>query len=182
MENNYKKIITDKEIVANFYKKHAAHVTHVAVAHSTFHPCNATPVQIDAMLYQFAKQLWHFTNCFGQALYGAKAMRKSDLYLPLYLITMEGAHASALPKDTIHAHFALGNLPSELSVAELKQTFSDCWLRKANIANDDIWFEPVSALGPQGWLDYITKEIKRSNMATQNLALCRIPKLALAVA
>ena len=182
MKNNYNKIITEKEIVADFYKEYSAHITHVAVAHSTFHPCNKTQSQIDAMLYQFEKQLMHFTNCFGQALYRAKSMRQRDLYMPLYLITIEGAHASALPEKTIHAHFALGNLPSELSVAELKQKFTDCWVRKANMANDDIWFESVSALGPQGWLDYITKEIKRRNMATQNLALCRIPKLALAVA
>jgi len=171
-----------KKIITDFFNQYSAHITHVAVAHSDLHPCNGTQAQLDSMTAAFQKQLRHFTRCYGQALYGAKALRKPELYMPLYLITIEGAHTSALAKDTIHAHFALGNLPAELGVDELKQKFFDCWVRKTGIANSDIWFQPVSAFGQQGWNDYITKECKRGNMEAWDADNSWIPHAALAVA
>jgi hypothetical protein len=171
-----------KKIITDFFDQYSAHITHVAVAHSSLHPHNATQAQIDSMLATFQQQLRHFTNYFSQAVHGKKAQRKPYLYKPLYLITIEGAHASALAHETIHAHFALGNLPSELSVDELKQIFTECWVEKAKIANDDIWFQPVYAYGPQGWNDYITKEIKRGNMEAWDMDNSWIPHAALAKA
>ena len=171
-----------KKIITDFFDQYSANITHVAVAHSTLHPHNATQAEIDSMLATFKQQLRHFTNCFGQAVHGKKAQRKPLLYRPLYLITIEGAHASALAHDTIHANFALGNLPSDLSVDELKQKFTECWVRKAKIANDDIWFQPVSALGPEGWNDYIIKEFKRGNMEAWDVENSWIPHAALAIA
>ena len=138
----------DKLVLTQHFQKYSPYVTHVAVAHSSFHPYNATDRKIGAMLEEFQnKQLRHFVRRFGQALYQAKALRKPDEFMPLMFITIEGARASALPEHTIHANFALGNIPALLSVAELKDIFTECWVEKTRIANNDIWLDQVSALG-----------------------------------
>lgn len=172
----------DKLILTQYFEKYARYVTHVAVAHSSFHPCNATDRQIEAMLREFQdKQLRHFIRRFGQALYQAKALRKPERYMPLIFTTIEGARASALPEQTIHANFALGHLPAHLGVAELKDRFTECWVEKARIANNDIWLDQVSALGPENWFSYITKEAERGNGSTWDFENSWIPHQALAL-
>lgn len=175
-------MVNDKLILTQYFEKYSPYVTHVAVAHSSFHPYNATDRQIEAMLRDFKdKQLRHFVRCFGQALYQAKSLRKPELYMPLMFVTIEGARASALPEQTIHANFALGHIPAHLSVAELKDIFAECWVEKTRIDNNDIWLDQVSALGPENWFSYITKEAERGNLATWDFENSWIPHAALAL-
>lgn len=119
-------------------------------------------------------------NFFSQFLRGAKANRKQQEFSPLILTSIEGVEDKHIKAHTIHFHFALGNIPSVLTTDEIRQVFRHCWVDMAGQSDRGLWLEEAYKQGAQGWINYITKEAERGNVATWDFENTRIPHIALA--
>ena len=155
------------------------HISHIAVGHTFFRPYEKSNQQIAKYVEIAHKQCRFFRNRFNQFLYGAKAHRKPLLYQPLLITTIEGTNDINDRSQTIHFNFALGNIPDELTTEELRQVFTDCWIR-AGLNDKALWLREAGSLNDnQGWLKYITKEAETGNLETWDFENTQIPYLAL---
>jgi hypothetical protein len=166
-------------VIRDFLNSYSSHITYIAVAHTNFHTFNCNDKEIAQMVLQAKKQCRYFRNCFNQFLYQAKAHRKPNLYQPLMLTTIEGTKDVAKRANTIHFHFALGNIPACLSTEELKQIFEHCWVDKAKVGSREIWLEPARQNEEGAWLNYITKELTRGDIDAWDFENSQIPHAAL---
>lgn len=167
--------------IKNFILQYSNHVSHVAVAHTDFHTFNCNDKQIEQMVREARKNCRHFRNCFNQFLYQAKSKRKPELFQPLMITTIEGARDTGSRANTIHFHFALGNIPDCLSAEELRQVFEHCWIEKAGMGSRDIWLQPARQQEASAWLSYITKELTRDNIDAWDFENSQIPHQALQI-
>lgn len=156
------------------------HVTHCAVGHTKLHTYHCTPRQLVAMEADAKQGCRKALNAFSQFLRGAKANRKQQEYSPLVITTLEGVTDTGVKAHTIHYHFALGNIPSVLTTDELRQVFRHCWVDIAGLSSKGLWLAEAYEDNAQGWINYITKEAERGNVATWDFENTRIPHIALA--
>lgn len=165
--------------IRSFLNGYSKHITHWAVAHTTFHTYKATDRQIMSMRTEAQKKCRHFRRTFSQSLYQAKALRKPSLYSPLLLTTIEGAFESYSSQNTIHFNFAIGNIPPGIDMNELRKVFEHCWVRKAGLSGERLWIEQATPENNIKWLSYITKEAERGNADTWDFENTQIPHQAL---
>ena len=166
--------------IRNFLHTQQQHITHWAVAHTHFHTYNCTHAEAERMAHLARAKCRFFRRCFSQFLYGAKAHRKPLQYQPLLLTSIEGVHTSTQTSHTIHFNFALGNIPTAITTAELFEVFAHCWVDKAQLSSKGIWLQSAQSHHNTQWLNYITKEAEKGNTDTWDFENTQIPYVALA--
>ncbi|MBA4342524.1 MAG: hypothetical protein C0423_10275 [Methylibium sp.] len=163
--------------IAEFLSQQAQHVTHIAVAHTACMTYGLTAMQMEGAIAKAKRDCRHFRNCLNSRLYGPRARRKPQLFQPLIIATLEGSLVTSDPHLTLHYNFSFGNLPSELSDAELYGEVRDCWVNKAG-QRDDICFQSVAGntSAAQGWIGYSLKEAQaRGNTEVWDFENTQIP-------
>lgn len=168
------------EIISDFLDQQSHRITHAAVAHTRYKTFERTDSGMARIVELAKNDCAHFRNCFNRALYGRKAMKQPDLYQPLLVATLEGSLTNTDRNLTLHYNFSFGNLPVDLSDAEVKAILRECWVGRTG-QRDDIWFERVSADpgAASGWLSYSMKEAReKGNMAVWDFENTQIPYAA----
>jgi hypothetical protein len=169
---------TTVKIIREFLNKQSKHITHYVVAQSYYRPYHQLPNAIEHMAYKLRKDLRHARNCFNKELYGNGARRKPLIYQPLFIPTLEGTTNTTNPQLTLHYNLYLGNLPSILSTADIKELWTYCWHHKANQSND-IYITQPSTNSQAHILNYGTKELQLGNLGCWDIENTQIPYNAL---
>ena len=162
-----------------FLNTYAPSCTHALTLQMNLPTLNASERRM-AMLHESAKRnVRQFINRLAYKANGNGAKRKPNLYHPLFITVIEGTQNTYDRNRTLHAHIALGNIltaQSNIKTEEqLKQTITDAWLA-TDYGVDDI---DIKLMHSNGWIDYITKEMKNGNADCISWENTHIPHAAL---
>lgn len=134
--------------VAQHFQNYSDHISHYAVMHTKFRSANKSQKTLDYYVDQTNKNLHFALQVFETKIHAGhtnRAKRKPEIYKPLSFATVEGAYETTNNELTIHVNLLLGNLPEQLTDAQIYQFLTYGWLYKAkqsdnlsfyNIKND----------------------------------------------
>jgi hypothetical protein len=131
----------------------------VAVGHTKMHTYNKEHWQINGMLFQAQKTGKFFTRKLVQFFNGKKGITNPSH--PQNPIIISHLHTSKFnrPENTIHYHFAFGNIPSPVTDQDMMDVFSDLWISKAKQSGKKIWLQKASEDNTD-WIHYGHNEIR----------------------
>lgn len=131
----------------------------VAVGHTHMHTVNKELWQINGMLIDAKKTGKFFTRKLVQFFNGRKGIDVPSH--PNNPIIISHLHTSKFnrPENTIHYHFAFGNIPACITDQDMMDVFSDLWVNKAKQSSKRLWLQRAEQENTT-WLHYGHNEIK----------------------
>ena len=149
---------------------------HVQLAMTLQTECviKSNPKAAELQICDIENQYRYFAKRLNYAFYKKGYKRSPDLHSLLMLPTLEGRGFSPDGDKTLHYHVAVGNLPAGLDLMRFKTLVRQLWVG-THYVKDDVVITPAD----EGWIEYITKELRGGNIACIDWPNATIPYDAL---